>query len=354
MQNNGAGYRLRRHFSDPQVFNLLVVLIAGVLIFSFLGQILAPVFASLVISYLLSGLISFLESLRVRRWIAVTIVFIGFLALFSLLLLGLFPLVWVQVAQFLQRLPDIIVWSQNALMKLPQHFPELISEKQLAELMGGLGYEITSIGQRILSYSVASVRSTLWFFAYVFLIPIMVYSFLIDEQEIMTWVSGFLPKERTILNEVWRELDQQMGRFIRGKFLEIVILWAVTYAILAVLGLEFLMLTAFLTGLSVLVPYVGATVMTLLVASIAYFQWGWGTNFVVTLTTYVIIHLLHGYVLVPLMFSEVVNLHPVAIIVSMLIAGDLWGFWGLFFSIPLTTLANAIVKSWSRYYRQQC
>jgi putative permease len=349
---SGIGERLRRHFSDPQVVNLTVILIAGALIFTFFGPILAPVFASLVISYLLTGLVSFFERLRVRRWLAVTIVFIGFLAFFFFLLLRLFPLVWLQVTQFIQMLPAIIAWSQNALLKLPEHFPELISENQLVEVMGGLRYELTSIGQRVLSYSVASVRSTLWLLAYLFLIPIMVFSFLKDREQILHWVMGFLPRERTILSEVWKELDQQMGRFIRGKVLEIVILWAASYVLFTVLGLEFSMLISFFTGLSVLVPYLGATAMTILVASIAYFQWGWGADFAVMVTSYVVIQLLDGYVLFPVLFSEVVHLHPIAIIVSMLIAGGVWGFWGVFFAIPLATLAHAVIKSWSRRYRR--
>ena len=50
--------------------------------------------------------------------------------------------------------------------------------------------------------------------------------------------------------------------------------------------------------------------------------------------------------LVPLLFSEVVNLHPVAIIVAILVFGGLWGFWGVFFAIPLATLVQAVLKAW--------
>jgi len=49
---------------------------------------------------------------------------------------------------------------------------------------------------------------------------------------------------------------------------------------------------------------------------------------------------------VPLLFSEVVNLHPVAIIVAVVFFGSLWGIWGVFFAIPLATLVQAIIKAW--------
>jgi putative permease len=58
------------------------------------------------------------------------------------------------------------------------------------------------------------------------------------------------------------------------------------------------------------------------------------------------IQALDGNVLVPLLFSEVVNLHPVAIIIAILVFGGLWGFWGVFFAIPLATLVQAVLKAW--------
>ena len=144
-----------------------------------------------------------------------------------------------------------------------------------------------------------------------------------------------------------------MGRFIRGKFIEILIVWGASYLLFVFLGLEFSMLLSFFSGLSVLIPYIGATVMSILVASIAYFQWGWGADFAVTSISYIVIQLLDGYVLVPIIFSEVVNLHPVAIIISLLVFGGLWGFWGVFFSIPFATLVHAVLKSWIRRYKNR-
>ena len=61
---------------------------------------------------------------------------------------------------------------------------------------------------------------------------------------------------------------------------------------------------------------------------------------------YGFIQFLDGNLLVPLLFSEVVNLHPVAIIVAVLLFGGIWGFWGVFFAIPLATLVKAVYNAW--------
>jgi putative permease len=51
---------------------------------------------------------------------------------------------------------------------------------------------------------------------------------------------------------------------------------------------------------------------------------------------------------VPLLFSEAVNLHPVAIILAVLFFGGIWGMWGVFFAIPLATLVKAVINAWPR------
>ena len=81
---------------------------------------------------------------------------------------------------------------------------------------------------------------------------------------------------------------------------------------------------------------------------VAYFQWGLEPYFFWAIGSYLLLQALDGNVLVPLLFSEAVNLHPVAIMVSILVFGNLWGIWGVFFAIPLATLVKALLASWPR------
>ena len=94
-------------------------------------------------------------------------------------------------------------------------------------------------------------------------------------------------------------------------------------------------------------PYIGATVVTIPIALIGIFQWGLGDQFFYLMVAYAIIQTLDGNVLVPLLFSEAVNLHPVAIICAVLLFGGLWGFWGCS-SPSLATLFKAVLYAWPR------
>ncbi len=167
-----------------------------------------------------------------------------------------------------------------------------------------------------------------------------------DKATIIDWLGHFLPKDRRLLNEVWIEMDLQIGNYVRGKFNEIIIVGALSYVLFVILDLNYAPLLALLVGLSVLIPYIGAAVVTLPVALVGYFQWSVSSDFYWLMTSYFVLQFLDGNVLVPILFAEAVKLHPIAIIVAILVFGGLWGFWGVFFAIPLATLVKALINVW--------
>jgi len=336
----------KKRFSDPQIVILWAFLIAGFLLILLLGDMLKPVFAGLVIAYLLEGVVLRLQRFRVPRKIAVVLAFTVFLVCLLLLVIGFLPLLSRQIAQLIQELPVLIANGQKELMQLPHKYPELVSESQIQQIIDFLKSELTRLGQTALVFSVASVKNLITILVYLVLVPFLVLFFLKDKDLIIQWGKGFLPKNRDLATEVWDEVNLQVANFIRGKLWEIIIVWSASYVTFTVLGLNFAMLLSFFIGLSVLVPYIGATVMTLPVAMMAFFQWGIGPNFMYIIIAYGIIQLVDGNILVPLLLSEVVNLHPVAIIVAVLVFGGVWGVWGLFFAIPLATLVHAVIKTW--------
>jgi len=338
----------RRTFSDPQLVVLLTLLVFGFVVVLTMGDMLAPVLASIVIAYLLEGLVQPLERLGLPRLVAVVIVFVLFLIALGLVLFGLMPLLSRQVSQLVQQLPSMLAKGQQVLMMLPEKYPELITAEQVQEVIAALGGEVGNIGQMVLSWSLASVVGFITLLVYLVLMPLLVFFFLKDKRLIIDWLSHLLPEDRTIAVNVWREVDRQISNYVRGKFVEILVVWSASYVTFTLFGLQYAMLLAVLVGLSVIIPYIGATVVTLPVVAVAWFQWGWSAEFGWLTLAYFVIQALDGNVLVPLLFSEVVSLHPIAIIVAILVFGGLWGFWGVFFAIPLATLVNAVIQAWPR------
>jgi putative permease len=336
----------RRSFSDPQVVILGLFLVIGFAVVVGLGAWLAPMFASIVIAYLLEAIVRWLQRIGLPRMLAVVIVFLLFITVLLFLMFGLVPLVSRQLTQLVQQFPNYLTKGQDLLRQLPEAYPQLISDGQIEDLINQLGQEMAGVGQRLLGWSIASVGSVIALVVYLVLVPVLVFFLLKDKDLMIGWVAARLPRERSLVNRVWSESEAQIANYVRGKVAEIFIVGGVTYVTFFLLGLQYAALLATMVGFSVLVPYIGAAVATLPIAIVAYFQFGWGWDFGQIMIAYAIIQALDGNLLVPLMFSEVVNMHPVAIILAILVFGGLWGFWGIFFAIPLATLVKAVINAW--------
>ncbi|MEJ2460128.1 MAG: AI-2E family transporter [Candidatus Thiodiazotropha sp.] len=336
----------KRYFSDPQIVFLTLFLIFFFGIVITMGHMLAPVLASIVIAYLLEGVVGLLERRSLPRLLSVIIVFILFMLFVALVLLGLLPLLSRQITEFVQQLPAMISMGQKALMQLPERYPDLIPQDQVDQLIQQIRNEIASFGQQAVSWSLASVVGVITLVVYLILMPLLVFFFLKDKKLIIGWMVQHMPRHRKFAGTVWKDVDRQIANYVRGKFWEIIIVWAASLVTFTLLGLNYALLLAVMVGLSVIIPYIGAAVVTLPVLFVAWFQWGWTSDFAWLAVAYFVIQALDGNVLVPLLFSEVVDLHPVAIIVAILVFGGIWGFWGVFFAIPLATLVQAVLEAW--------
>jgi putative permease len=278
----------------------------------------------------------------------VGLVFALFMGLLVVFIVVVLPLLWHQLITLFNELPGMLAKWQSLLLLLPERYPHLVSDEQVLQAIEVARGEIGKFGQWALTFSLSSLPLLVNIMIYLVLVPILVFFFLKDRAMIGRWVSGYLPRERALITRVAEEMNRQIANYIRGKVIEIVICGGVTYIAFVALGLNYAALLALLVGVSVVVPYVGAVVVTVPVMLIALFQWGWSDQFIYLMAVYGIIQTLDGNVLVPLLFSEAVNLHPVAIICAVLLFGGLWGFWGVFFAIPLATLFKAVLDAWPR------
>ena len=339
-----------RFLPNSQVVALAISLIVGSLLIYSLSGLLMPVFASIILAYLLEGLVAKLEGRWMSRLIAVHVVFFAFLTVLGFILFVLVPMVSEQTVQLVQRIPEMVASAQVKIMRLPELYPEFISQARIREIMFSIQQDLLKYGQDIISGSAQSFAGLLAAIIYLFLVPMMLFFFMKDKEVLIGWFAQFFPQDMTLTLRVWQEVDSQIANYVRGKFLEVFILWAGSYLTFAMLNLNYAMLLAVLMGLQVVIPYVGATLVTFPVLGVAYVQWGMsdGNEFMYVLIAYSIIQALDGVVLVPLLFSEAVNLHPIAIIVAILFFGGLWGFWGVFFAIPLATLVKAVLTAWPR------
>lgn len=336
----------RKKFNDPQIAALAGILLIGFGIIYFFSDLIMPLLIAIVLAYLLEVPIRFLERFMPRT-LSVVIVLGSAISLVSFLLVVMLPSLWNQAVNFIRDLPTMFNLLSEWLQTLPEHYPELVDYSMLDSLVNSMKAKILGYGESLLSISVNSLINLVGLGVYAFLVPLMVFFLLKDKSLFLSSLASLLPRNRRLATRVWVEMQDQIANYIRGKCLEIVIVGVITYIILMFFELRYPLLLSVIVGVSVLVPYIGAVIATIPIALIALIQFGLSPDFYYLMLAFVISQLLDGNLVVPFLFSEAVNLHPLTIIIAVLIFGGLWGFWGVFFAIPLATLVKAVFNAFS-------
>jgi putative permease len=337
---------LKRHLGNPQIVILFGVILGVLIVIIGFGSMLMPVFAGGVIAYLLEGPVQRLQRTGLPRILSVVLVFVLFLAVLALLVLGVIPRLSLQISDFIEQIPEYMIRIRTGLEILPERYPEFISREQVTYVTGELTLQINTTARQLALRSLSGLVDFIGAAVYVFLVPVLIFFFMKDKEEIGAWIGRFLPDDRALVDRIRRDVDIQMSNYIRGKTLEMVIVGLAAYIMLVLFELNYSILLATLIGLSVFIPVVGAIVMTVPVFLVGYLKFGLSSELVWLTLSYIVLQQLDGNVLVPVLFSEVNKLHPVAIISAVLVFGGIWGFWGVFFAIPLATLIQAVIHAW--------
>lgn len=335
----------KRHLSDPEAVGLILLLSISIISLMLIGGILTPVLTSVVIAYLLNGFVKALDRCKLPHTLSTSIVCFIFVGALYVGILLLLPLLWDQLSRLIVELPKFISISNDYIVKLHDRYPDYVSVDQFKQVLLSFRAELSNLGQYALSISISSLSNLVTLVVYLVLAPLLIFFMLKDADIIIPWLTQFIPQKRRLISQVWFEVNDQIGNFVRAKVLEIFVVSSVSILAFVLLNLNYSVLLGILVGLSVLIPFVGVTIVTLPVIIVAYLQWGWTPQFAYLVIVYSIIAILDGNVLAPLLFSEAVKLHPVAVIVAILFFGGIWGFWGVFFAIPLATLVKAIINA---------
>ena len=339
---------INRYFSNTETIYLLVAALIFLLLLLTIGRFLAPVLTGFVFAYVLQGIVDRLVKWRIPYLLAVIIAMLLFVGGLFALVLVILPVVWTQLQEVVEQLPKLADTIQTSLYEFSKRNPTFLSTELVDEVLAEFRTTLRKTGGDSLTWFVRQLPNLIATVIFLILVPIAMFFFLKDREILSQYFSRFLPRKRPTIDRIGQDLATQLGSYIRGKFLEILIVGTVTYVAFILLGLKYAALLALLVGLSVIFPFIGAAVVTIPVVVVALMQFGLSVEFLWIILAYTVIQTLDGNLLVPLLFAEVVKLHPLAIIASVLVFGGLGGVWGLFFAIPLAILIKAVADAWPR------
>lgn len=329
---------INRFLRDHELVTFVLTVVV-VCVVTYIAAIQIPaLIVGILLAYLLEGVVSRLISWGCPRLFAISTTMIISILGISLMLLVAVPKLAEQVRALVANMPTIEQLKKN-FHDQPDWVVEYFEWEALVE---DSSEWLKSGAESFVGSTLSNVGGLFSIIVYVVLIPMLVFFLLSDKAKIINWVNKFIPRSKMIQG-LKEQLDEQFGAYVRGKIIEALIVFALSFVAFIILDVQYAFTLAVAIGLSVIIPYVGAIAVTFPVVILGLLQFGTSSDFWWMIGLYTVIQVIDGQILVPLLFSEVVKIHPVAILVSILLFGALWGVWGVFFAIPLASLIKSVI-----------
>ncbi|HSJ17581.1 MAG TPA: AI-2E family transporter [Solirubrobacterales bacterium] len=322
---------------NARVLYRAVLLAAGLLVlgllFRQLATLLIAVLMTVLISIPLTGAANRLERYRVPRAIGAAAGLLAGIAVIALLFWALIPSFVDQTNDFIDEVPGIVDDLTASVADITGSEPEVVGH-DVQDFLEGYADDpdrflgpLTSIG-----FNIAAALG-----AIVFMVITAMYI------AIRPWplVDGILslvpPARREHGREIMGRLRASWVGWMQGVVADMVISGVLLYLGLTIIGLEFAIFFAVLTALLVVIPYFGAIVGALPPTLFALTDSP--EQALLVLAIYVGVQQVEGNLLIPLIMSNRVRLHPALIAIGVLVVGQLFGFVGLFVAVPIISMA---------------
>ncbi|MCZ6601637.1 MAG: AI-2E family transporter, partial [Planctomycetota bacterium] len=210
--------------------------------------------------------------------------------------------------------------------------------------VGGMFGTIQSVAGNIIGGAVATLAGIFLLFSYLILVPVYTFFLLLSLGNIRKTLSEHLPgayRDRILV--VTAKIDRSVSAFFRGRLM-ICLAKGLLIAIgLWICDVRFAFAIGLLSGVGSLIPFLGgifATVPSVILVLLDKPDPLWaviGIGIVV-----VVVEAIEGLVLTPVILSKETGLHPLTLLLSMFIAGEVFGFFGVLLAVPIASIVKIL------------
>jgi len=340
--------------ADSRLWGWLAIALAAGALLYVLSPILAPFLAGAILAYVLNPLVGRLTWRYLPRVAAVVLVLLFVLALVVALALVILPLLVKEMRLMSEQLPAFLAWVNQQLAPwLKERFAvdfqlDIDTVKQLA---GGILANNQDLVAGLLGSLKIGGLALIAFLVNVLLVPVVLFFLLRDWNAIVLRVDAMIPRHlHKRARSIFAEIDAVLAEFLRGQLIVMLVMSAYYSTALWAAGLEFALPIGVITGLLVIIPYVGAFTGILLGIIAAAMQFGTLAGVAWVALAFAIGQALEGMAVTPLLVGKRIGLHPVAVIFALLAFGYLFGFVGLLVAVPLAATIGVLVRFALRRY----
>lgn len=321
------------------VFLLLLYLLRGVML---------PFVAGMAVAYFLDPACDWLEEKGSSRMVATTFITAAFFLVAALLLVLLAPLVFGQIVELFEKVPDYAAAVREKITPLLAWLEPYIGEDGVAEMVQTLkassGDAVKWLA-RLAGGIVNQLDALANLLSLLLITPIVSFYLLRDWDHLVAKVDSWLPRAHAdTIRAQFREIDRTLAGFVRGQVMVCVILGSFYGIGLSLVGLDFGFIIGFATGLVSFVPFFGMLVGFVVGMGLALAQFDSWFSIGLVAAVFVVGQIIEGNFLTPKMVGERVGLHAVWVIFALLACGALFGFVGILLAVPLAAVVGVLVR----------
>lgn len=350
MTTHISGQSLKRQIL---FWSLVLALFIGFLyLFS---SILLPFVAGMALAYFLDPVADRLERLGLSRMAATALILIFFVLLLIIGLIVVIPLLASQAADFAQKVPGYLTQLQQLVADADSHYAPAWLKAQLATVKQNfsryVGEGASFIGGLVVQIW-ASGKALVDILSLLVITPVVAFYILLDWDKMVAKVDSWVPRDWShTVRRLAREMDDAIAGFVRGQG-SICLILAIFYGgSLTLVGLNFGLLIGIVSGVVSFIPYLGSMLGFFLSVGVALVQFWPDYPWVLLIGgIFFFGQFIDGYILQPKLIGEKVGLHPVWLMFALLAFGALFGFVGLMVAVPASASIAVLVRyAISRY-----
>lgn len=297
---------------------------------------------ALMLAYFFDPLYRYLIHKKVPKVLAIIVVFGIIIALLILTIFFLIPSVINQLNILYKEIPNFIENYQNLILSIKPQLSKFINpadvEILLKENLSELQRGVLGFSQSIIIY-LSNIVSSVTFG--IVIIPLILFYLMRDlvifKENLYIFVSK---KNKKQFKEVLEEIDNIVSGFIRGRIIVCFIVGTLIGVGLYFLNLKFALIIGIVSGVFNFIPFLGPIVGVILALIFALGNSWWTLLMIVIL--FVLVNQLEAIYLNPNILGKGLGLHPLTVILSILICGQLLGILGVLVAVPLAAILKVL------------
>ncbi len=332
--------------AQQRALTWLALAAAAAFLLWLLGSALTPMVLALVFAYLLWPMVRLLERRRLPRALAATVTILVAMLAATVLVLLLVPIVTTALPQLRAQWPGLLDKFNHVVAPQLRNFGlDLDVDTVKAWILKSFDGNMDEWGQKLLASARIGGSWLATIVGFLVLVPVLVFYLLVDAESVSGGAWNLVPlKSRERLSAFLGECDTMLRQYLRGQ-LSVMGALALIYPLgLMLTGLNLAWPIGVFTGLAVFIPYLGYTtglVLALMSAAIQFTGWHGVAEVAVV---YAVGQVLESFVLTPRLVGERIGLSPLAVIVALLVFGEVFGFLGVLVCLPVTALGVVAMR----------